>query len=194
MRESNIADFMTYRRNLSDILLSLNVSSIDSAAEVLLNAIFQNANIFLIGNGGSAALIEHAQCDLSKGIFSYAKSNSIKLPLVYALTSPLPLISALGNDLGHENIFSWQLEHRAIAGDILIAVSSSGNSRNIINAVKVARKIGVVVIGFSGFFNSDLKNLSDIDIHVPSENYGVIEDIHGIILHSLTQRIRASIS
>ena len=192
MHESNIADFNSYRNNLSNILLSLDASNIHLAADLLLKTIEQNSNIFLIGNGGSAALVEHAQCDFSKGVISYAKLKSGKLPFVFALTSPLPLISALGNDVGHENVFSWQLRHRGNAGDVLIAVSSSGNSQNIVNAVQVAKDIGISIIGFSGFMNSELEILSDVNIHIPSDNNGIIEDIHGIILHSLAQRIRST--
>jgi phosphoheptose isomerase len=156
-----------------------------------------NRSIFLIGNGGSAAIVEHAQCDLSKGLLAYSSTNlgsQKRIPSVNSLTSPTPLISAIANDFGHEKVFSWQIQQRMIEGDILIAVSSSGNSKNILNGAIAARELGAKVISFTGFSNPALNSLSDLVVHVPVENYGVVEDIHAIILHAISQQIKSRLS
>jgi D-sedoheptulose 7-phosphate isomerase len=142
--------------------------------------------IYTCGNGGSAAIAEHFIADFNKGASIGTKIS----PKFYSLSSNIPTLTAISNDIGYEEIFSFQLSGYGNEGDALISVSSSGNSPNIVSAIKKASSMGISTISFVGFDGGEAKNISDYCIHIPIHNYGVVEDAHHTLMHIISQFIR----
>ena len=176
--ESYVTEYVESLQNISGPL-------VHEISLVISEAILHSKSIGLIGNGGSASIVDHAQCDLLK--WSIDKSQVVTSTNVLALSSNVALLSALNNDLGHADAFSWLVKRFLKNGDVLIAVSSSGESENILNAVLKAKSEGILTIGFSGFTNPTLSRICDYSIQINSRNYGVIEDLHGMLFHSISQ-------
>lgn len=179
----------TYFNELRKGIDSINYNSIEKSIEVILDAYKNNKCIFIMGNGGSASTASHFICDLNKGIVHNEKS---KLRIM-CLNDNIPLITALGNDLGYDKIFEKQIENWVNKGDIIIAISCSGNSPNIVNGISCAINKKAYIIGFTGFNGGFLKEKSNLNIHVNNYNYGQIENIHLIIFHYISQSIYNSI-
>jgi phosphoheptose isomerase len=183
--------FNDYIRDLNAALLSVDQAEIAKAVQSIKYTTSNQNKIYVCGNGGSAAIAEHLTCDCLKGIRE--TSNQVIKPEVISLSSNLPLITAIANDLGYENVYSYQLESIINSGDILIAISSSGNSRNIVKALEVARRRRASVITMTGFDEHNLCNTfetisqSDARIHVKSHNYGIVEDAHQAVMHMIAQ-------
>jgi len=152
------------------------VKKIESCAE-------NNSYVYVIGNGGSAATASHMENDLGSGL----KRRGILELNIVSLCDNLSVITALANDIGYENIFYSQLEGKIDKKDLLIAISCSGNSPNIIKAVEYASKIGVSVLGLTGFDGGKLKQLSNLNYHIQTNKgeYGLVEDLHMILDHML---------
>lgn len=130
--------------------------------------------IFVAGNGGSAAIANHLVTDFAKAGFGN----------VISLSSNQSLITMIANDYGYEKVFLKQLEyHGANSGDLTILISSSGNSKNIVSAAQY----GITILGLTGFSGGELGPLSNVNIHVNSNNYGIIEDVHQTVMHVLAQ-------
>lgn len=156
-------------------------STVNFLVELFLEIKKKRKTVYFIGNGGSAGIAVHMTSDFLKngGIRTHSMLDS-------------GTITCLGNDFGYEYIFSKQLEVIADAEDLLVAISSSGESMNIINAVTVARNKGCVVVTFSGFRKENkLRQMGDYNLYVPSMEYGVVESIHNMILQELVDRIVA---
>jgi D-sedoheptulose 7-phosphate isomerase len=139
--------------------------------------------VYSIGNGGSAAIADHLCCDLMKG------TNAPGHPVVDAmsLTANVALYSAIANDFGFTSVFSTQLRMLGRQGDVLIAISSSGQSANILEAVDEARNLGMTTVGLTGFTGGQLKERVDLAIHVDVNNYGIVEDAHQLVMHVMAQ-------
>jgi len=176
-----------YIRRLSEILESWDDSCLVRAYDVLCTARNSESNVFIIGNGGSAATASHMATDF--GVGGPGKSGLRAI----ALTDNNAVLTAIGNDHGYDAVFTRQLNLLAKSGDVLICISASGNSPNIIRAIEVARNLGVTTVGFSGFDGGQLRELVDVSIHVPSVSgeYGPVEDMHLIINHALTLWLRS---
>jgi len=159
---------------------------INEVVEFLMRAYETSATIFLFGNGGSAALASHLACDLGKGTVN----GSPKRFRVLALTDSVPLMTAWANDSKYDNIFAEQLLNFVQPQDVAFAISGSGNSPNVLNALKVARKSGAVTVGLTGFEGGQMKDLCDICVVVPSNNMQIIEDLHLCVAHSLFTAIK----
>lgn len=158
-----------------------------SEAAVLLESAGRNgATIFACGNGGSAAIANHLLCDYLKGISTGATIN----PRVITLSSATELITAIANDIGVEEIFAYPLRSLGQKDDILIAISSSGQSSNIVNAIETAKALQMRVIALTGFSGGRSSKLADVSIHVDANNYGVVEDVHQSIMHILAQYLK----
>jgi D-sedoheptulose 7-phosphate isomerase len=153
---------------------------------ILEKAILNKKNIFTCGNGGSSSIAEHFVCDFVKGV---STDTSIS-PKVNSLTSNMPLLSAIANDIEYDDVFSYQLEKYGSKGDLLFCISSSGNSKNIINAIDIASKMKIKTISLVGFSGGIVKKISDNCIHINISNYGIVEDIHQSIMHMMAQYIR----
>lgn len=178
----SMKDFMKgYSDSLSIALDSLDPSMLSAAADKIDEVSKKGGQIFSIGNGGSAAISNHLCCDWSKGMY---QENHPPIRTT-SLNSNMALYTAIANDFGFERVFSEQLKYFGSNSDILVAISSSGNSENIIQGVKKAKSKSMFVIGLSGFDGGQLRSISDVSIHVDASNYGVVEDSHQIIMHMI---------
>lgn len=146
----------------------------------------KNKKIMVCGNGGSAALANHFACDHQKIL------NEVKplKPFVLSLASNTPLMTAISNDSKYENVFCDQIKQIGKQSDILITISSSGDSQNIIKAIRVAKAMSIKTISFTGFNGGRSKNLADHNIHVKSQNYGIIESLHHTIMNLISQYLK----
>jgi len=175
-----------YFEKLKNTIDKISIQDIKKVTSILYDAYKKNKQIFIIGNGGSASLASHFACDLSKGTLQRVYDEKEKRFRVISLTDNVAHLTALGNDLGYDDIFSQQLRNLINNGDILIAITGSGNSPNILNAVDVASKSDAVTIGFLGFDGGKLKDKLDHYIHVSSDHYGRIEDLHLVLTHLIS--------
>jgi len=180
--------FQTYCESIDKALKGVRERSFQTAYETIKHAGTIGASIFVCGNGGSASIAEHFSCDHSKGVRMDAP---FLRPNVVSLASNMATITAIGNDLGYDKIFSKQLEFsNASTEDILVIVSSSGNSPNIIRAIEQANDLQMVSIALVGFDGGKAGQMATVTVHINSENYGVVEDCHQIIMHSWAQTLR----
>lgn len=187
---NSIPDCRPYFEQLSKTIQSLPLKSVDRVATALARAYEQQRTVFLFGNGGSAALASHFACDLGKGTVD----GSRKRFRVMALTDNVPLMTAWANDSKYEDIFAQQLANFAQPGDIAFAISASGNSPNVLHALRTAKNIGSTTIGLSGFAGGRMLGLCDHCIVVPCDNMQIIEDLHLCIAHSLFTCVLSKIS
>ena len=175
-----------FEKYISKLTNSLNNSdrlSIEKAASKIYETIKKKNTIFVCGNGGSAAIANHYICDYLKFLRQHSKLK----PKVISLSSNLETITAISNDFNYDQVFRYQAESLFEKNDLLIVISSSGNSKNVREVVKFSKKKGVKVIGFSGFDGGYLKKNSDISIHIKANNYGISEDSHHILMHIILQ-------
>lgn len=156
---------------------------------ILKNSIEKKQKIFVAGNGGSAAIANHYVCDLSKGA-NKDWSQNFKRYQVICLSSNISYLTAISNDSHYDQIFKQQLINLASENDILILISSSGNSPNIIQAAKYAKENKMIVIGISGFDGGQLKEICDHSVHLNKKSYEICEDIHSIFGHFLAVFLR----
>lgn len=183
----NINNFYEeYTKTLSEVLHSLNLKNLSRFSDLLEKTILMNNNIFVCGNGGSAAIANHLVCDYIK----LMRKNTKLKPKVISLSTSIELITAISNDFSYDKIFSDQLDYLANKNDLLILISSSGNSKNIINALKFCKKNKIKTIGLSGFKGGYLSKKADISLHYNCENYGISEDSHHVAMHVIIQYLR----
>lgn len=164
-------------------------AAVDQIVSVLQQAYDSNRMVYLFGNGGSAALASHFACDLGKG----TTNGSPKRFKVMAFTDNVPLMTAWANDARYEDIFAEQLINFVQPDDVVFAISCSGNSPNVLKALRVARKAGAFTIGLTGFEGGDMKQLCDLCLIIPSDNMQVIEDLHLSVTHAVFTALRARI-
>ncbi|MCL0060404.1 SIS domain-containing protein [Dehalococcoidia bacterium] len=188
MKQGNPETIENYLSEVSATLDKLPVGVIAQVIEVLEEARIKGRRVYIFGNGGSAATASHFAADLSKGAIGKGKPR-IK---AFALTDNVSLLTAWANDTIYENVFAEQLENLLEPGDIVIGVSGSGNSPNVLNGIKVAKTKGATTIGFIGFDGGKLKDLVDISIIVPSHNMEQVEDTHLIVGHVVTTCLRGA--
>lgn len=178
----------SYISEVKNNLDKINKEEIEKVIALIYKACINNKTVFIIGNGGSASNASHLAQDLSRvSIFHQKKEKRIK---AISLTDNISFITAVANDFGYENIFTSQLETYANNGDVLIAISCSGNSKNIIEAVNYAHKQKMAVIGITGFDGGKLKKQSKINIHIPVNDFGIAESLHSTVFHYLTIELR----
>ncbi len=175
-----------YLSGLKGVLDRLPLKPIDEIIRVIEQARDEGRQIFVIGNGGSAATASHMMNDLCKGTLGHKGDAPWPRLRVIALTDNVSLMTAWANDTDFNHIFSEPLKNLAQRGDVLVAISASGNSPNIIAAVEAAKQIGVTVLGLAGFTGGKLSKLADVSLVVPSDGYGPVEDIHMILDHIIT--------
>jgi len=175
-----------YFRQLGEAAASVDGDRMAEAARILGGAYERRATVFSCGNGGSAAISNHLHCDHLKG----CQTDTGLRPRVISLSANIETITAIANDISYDDIFTYQLRTMADAGDVLITVSSSGDSENIFRACEWARENGVHIIAMTGFDGGRSARLADVNLHVSGDNYGVIEDVHQSLMHILAQYIR----
>ena len=183
--------FKEYIAKLNKTQNLIDITKIISIYKTLEESILNNGQIFVAGNGGSASVANHFLCDFNKGIKN--SSNNKLIPKVISLSNSIELITAISNDLSYKKIFSFQLENFAKSNDCIILFSCSGTSKNILEAVKMAKKNKVKIIFITGFLKKKL-NIADIHLDLSCKNYGITEDIFSSIMHMISQFIRLKYS
>ncbi len=184
-----ITNCHSYFRSLSDTIAKIPIADIEAVSDILMRAYQRHQMTYVFGNGGSAALASHFACDLAKG----TRNGSAKRFKVLALTDNVPLMTAWANDSSYEDIFAEQLAIFASPGDVAFAISASGNSPNVLKALKVARHAGVITAGLTGFEGGKMRALCDASVVIPADNMQLIEDLHLCVTHSLFTCIRSKI-
>ncbi len=175
-----------YLSGLKKLLDRLPLADFERVTQAIEAAHAAGKQIFVIGNGGSAATASHMMNDLNKGTLGHKGDAPWKRFRVIALTDNVSLMTAWANDTDYNHIFSEPLKNLAQPGDLLIAISASGDSPNIVAAVEAARQLGVKVVGLAGCGGGKLAKLADAAFVVPSDDYGPVEDVHMIFDHMLT--------
>lgn len=176
----------TYFLGVESVLRGLPFALIDRVADVLWRAYVEDRTVYVLGNGGSAALASHCACDLGKGTVV----NGNRRFRVLALTDNVPLMTAWANDASYEEVFAEQLATFVAKDDIVLAISGSGNSPNVLKALKVAKNAGAFTIGLTGFQGGRMKPLCDLCVIVPSDNMQIIEDLHVGVNHAIFAAVR----
>ena len=173
--------FENYLSRLQKLIQSVDIDKLTTVIELMIAAFKNNKTVYVCGNGGSASTATHMQADFS----FFTRYFTDFRPKVKALTDNISLITAISNDQGFDDIFVEQMKGNIIDGDILICISASGNSKNLINAINYAKKNNVKTISFIGFEGGELLKISDISLFTPGNNgdYGPVEDVHLIFNH-----------
>lgn len=181
--------FKQYCSELIDTINNLTSKDLNTIVNILWDAYKGNKKIYVIGNGGSAATASHYVCDFAKGT---AVPGEKRLKIM-SLTENVAHMTAISNDISYNEVFKEQLENLLEPEDILICISASGNSPNLVQAVNYANSINVTTIGILGFNGGKVKELTTTNIVVDNFNYGQVEDIHLILGHVLSQYFRKRI-
>ena len=182
--KKNFQKFLNkYLLDLSNSIKQSNINELEKVPNKILETIKKNGTIYVCGNGGSAAIANHYVCDYSKFLRQHSKLK----PKVISLSNNMEIITAISNDISYDEIFKYQAENLFEKNDLLIIISSSGNSKNIRKLLKFSKKKGIKVIGFSGFDGGYLKKSSNISVHISAKNYGISEDAHHILMHIILQ-------
>ena len=168
---------------------SIPVGAVAQLIDKLRQALKEDRQIFVMGNGGSAATASHFACDLGKGTLMPGRPRF----RVIALTDNMPLFSALANDFGYDRVFVEQLASLVHPGDVTIGISGSGNSANVLNAIFFARQVGATTIGLTGFDGGRLKDLVDVCVVVPNQCIEQVEDLHLLLEHLISTQLRQAI-
>jgi D-sedoheptulose 7-phosphate isomerase len=178
-----------YTGQLTEVLNALPEDKFNEINAVLQDARETGKQIFTVGNGGSAAAASHMVCDFGKN----TRETGKKRMRAICLNDNIPSVMAYANDEGYEVIFSEQLLALGKPGDVLIAISGSGNSANILKVIETARQMSIKVIGLTGFKGGKMKDMTDVCLVVPSDSMEVIEDVHLIINHILAGLLRGEV-
>lgn len=180
-----------YLDTLAGLLRELPGPS-DHFVETLWKAFEGGNTVFLCGNGGSAANASHFGQDIAKGTLE--SMDQTRRFRVIPLTDNIGFITALANDEGYDSIFEQQLRNLGQRGDVLVAISGSGNSPNVLKAVDYAKSIGMTTVGVTGYDGGKLRTLADQSVHVPVWDMGMAEAIHGVVFHLVMCRLRERVS
>jgi D-sedoheptulose 7-phosphate isomerase len=171
-----------YFQEVNRLISRLPYRELDRIISVILEAYDSGRTVFIFGNGGSASSASHMMCDMNKGTIDPAQQRRLR---TMALTDNVPLITAWGNDANYEQIFAEQLKNFVVSQDVAFAISGSGNSPNVLLALKAAKDAGAMTVGLAGFKGGEMKALCDICAVVPCDNMQMIEDMHHAMLHSM---------
>jgi D-sedoheptulose 7-phosphate isomerase len=183
-RTDQLTDFLdSYKLRLFNLIDSIDIEMLEAIIKSMITA-FKNGNtMYVIGNGGSAATASHIQADFRFFVRYFTNFR----PKVVALTDNVPLMTAISNDHSYDDVFVEQMKGMFNEGDLLLAISASGNSPNVVKAVEYAKELGGKTIAFCGFTGGKLKEISDMPLYTPNadKDYGPIEDLHMILDHIL---------
>ena len=184
------SEIKKYLQLLEKNLSALNILQINQIADVIQSAYDNGNTIFTMGNGGSGTTASHIVCDFNNG----ASAKLARKFKVMCLNDNVPSISAIANDISYDAIFKEQLKNFLRPGDIVIGISASGNSKNIIRAIEYANMSGATTIGFCGFDGGNLKKTAKYSIHVKTDDMKVTEDIHSIVSHIMMKMLSAELT
>ncbi len=175
-----------YLQTMQETLARLPVDKIEQLIEVLMEARLYGRQVFIMGNGGSASTASHFVCDLAKNTRHPNRPHF----RVIGLTDNMAIFSAYANDEGYENVFAEQLSSLVEAHDVVIGISASGNSENVLRAIRLANRFGAYTVGFTGFSGGELARISRLNIHVPLASYEQVEDIHLMLEHMIVVAVK----
>ena len=177
-----------YLKTLKNGIGTLDISKLSKIEDIIFDKIKKNKKIFICGNGGSASVANHFLCDFNKGI---KLSSNYKLkPKIVSLSDNMETVLAVANDISFKKIFSFQLDNYYSKGDIVILLSCSGSSPNIVDTLKYCKKKKIFTISFTGFAKKNIQKKANINLDLGIKNYGISEDFFQIIMHMLSQSIR----
>jgi D-sedoheptulose 7-phosphate isomerase len=177
------ANLGQYLEDFNTLMRKVDAKEVDTLVDLMVEAYKSGKFVFLIGNGGSGANASHLCEDLGKGTLKDFENQ--KRFKVMSLTDNTPYILAYGNDLGYDRVFVEQLKNFAEPGSLLVAISGSGNSANVLKAVEWANAHGMKTVGVTGYDGGKLRKLAHHGVHVPSHNMGAVEAVHGVVFHYL---------
>ena len=177
-----------YIKILKSGVNTLDIEKLSKIENIIFNKIKDNKKIFVCGNGGSASVANHFLCDFNKGIKIDSKRKL--RPKIISLSDNIETILAIGNDISFQKVFTFQLDNFFTKGDIVILLSCSGSSPNIIDTLNYCKKKKIFTISLTGFANKKVQKKANININLNIKNYGVSEDFFQIIMHMLSQSIR----
>lgn len=180
------ADIRSYLDRLLKTLDGMPVDDIARLSDMLYRAYTDGKQVFILGNGGSASTASHMAADLGKNTIG----PNMRRFRIMSLNDNIPLLTALSNDLGYENMFAEQLQNLIQPGDVLIVITGSGNSPNVLNAMEYAQSRSAQVAALLGFGGGKAAELSDLNVLIDSDDYGVVEDAHLIVNHILVEHFR----
>ncbi len=175
-----------YLEKIKSLCEQIDINQIVNVIKILEKKLRTGRTIFIAGNGGSAATASHMVCDLGKTILGKEPTTKNRRFRIISLSDNIPLLTAIGNDWKYETIFSEPLKNLGQKGDLLLVITGSGNSQNIIKAVQTAQKLKMKTTAFLGFDGGKVKEMVDAYVLVPSNEYGPIEDFHLIFNHLIT--------
>ena len=186
---SLINHWLYFVKKYNDLLKDYysNPLDIEKAVKLILEKIVNEKSIWVIGNGGSASTAEHFEIDMM-----YIKQDNVgKKVKVTALTSNSAVMTAIANDIGYEHVFSTQLERKAQSGDLCIIISASGNSKNLVEASKYCKNIGIQTLAILGFDGGELLKATDLALHFKTDygQYGAVEDVHLSLCHQISHSV-----
>ncbi|MCK4807639.1 MAG: SIS domain-containing protein [Candidatus Aegiribacteria sp.] len=182
-------EISTYFNQISALVLRIPSENIEELVRIIFEAYKKGRRVFIFGNGGGSATSSHFVCDLSKGTATPGKPRLKAL----SLSDNVPLITAWANDTDYTNTFGEQLKNLVEEGDVVIGLSGSGMSPNVINAFRVANNVGAISVLLSGYRGGEAANVADKSIIVPSEDMQHIEDIHLMLCHIVFRMVRRRI-
>lgn len=185
---SDLTSFLDdYYKRFAETLLSFDKSPLADVLAVFDKVTAAGGTVWIAGNGGSAAIADHTVCDCSKGTYVEGQTPFRTI----SLASNVAMLTALGNDISYDDVFSEPLKYYLKPEDAVLVVSSSGNSGNVVKACEYANAQGVPTVAFVGFKGGKLKDIARHVVHIEVENYGIVEDTHQSLIHALTQYMRA---
>ncbi|TAN38282.1 MAG: SIS domain-containing protein [Verrucomicrobia bacterium] len=186
-KKNVVVDFARqYLAGLQRVIERVNVAQVAGLIRDLQQAYDADQQIFIIGNGGSAGTASHMACDLAKTVLGKLPNKTKKRFRVMSMTDNTPLITALSNDLGFDHVFTEQLKLFARRGDLLVVISGSGNSPNLLRALELAREMELKTTGLLGFDGGRALKLLDSAVLIPDFSYGYVEDLHMVMDHLIT--------
>ena len=183
--------FTEYIKTANDVFNKIDGDVLDKVVDVLYKGYLNSKMVFFAGNGGSAAAASHFSEDLAKG--TQPDMSATKRFRALSLVDNVPYITAMSNDEGYEYIFDQQLICYASPGDILVCISGSGNSKNVVRATEWAKKNDLITIAITGYDGGKIGALSDINLHTPTFDMGLAEAIHMVLVHYITDRLKEKI-
>ena len=170
-----------YIQREAEIVRKLDRKAISAALNCIVDTFEREKTIYIFGNGGSAATASHFANDFNKGISEYTEK---KFRFI-CLNDNVPTLMAIANDIGYEEVFAFQLRGRLTKDDLVIAISGSGNSANVVKALEYAKEVGAATIGITGYDGGKTKQMVDYSLHVPIHHMQIVEDIHMIFDHMM---------
>jgi D-sedoheptulose 7-phosphate isomerase len=179
----------SHLEHLRYLLSQVPLDDLDAAVSLLLEARATAQRVYVMGNGGSASTATHFACDLQKT----ATIPGEAALRTYALTDNMALVTAWANDTSYEDVFAEQIMALADPGDVVVAISASGNSPNIVAGLAAAARKGARTIALVGFDGGAASQLADVTVHIPCDSYGLVEDVHSALGHAITAAIRQAV-